>query len=388
MKRTRESDDVLLDKCIQELINKKRSPQDCLELFPEKTASLESKLALINLLNQGKKLRTPGRIKDRTTILQAISMYDQLKPEKKYDFQINKKKGKKTHIFAYKYAFVLVFFLLTLIGSFYSTAIVSAKAIPGDYLYPFKIGLENIELIIIKPDIEQVKLHFEFASRRLREADLLIDIGSYDQAANVISAYNQQIESVYSILEKKAEEPTKNVPEIILLIHNYFTKNDPDINDLLNKGSETQKGQITDSIIVSRMTQERVLKLSFQFPFIFTQDGPGLPDLVLTLSPGIVLDHYWNITITPTLFMLTDTPKLLNPEESFTTITSTKEIPLYNYETLIAPRKNVKDTELPTDLPTPRRTPLPTTRQPSKTAPSNNPISRPQSTPTRTPLLP
>ncbi len=70
---------------------------------------------------------------------------------------------------------VLILSVLLLVGS----VPVSASAVPGDLLYPVKIGLEKVELAIVSSHAQRASIHLVQASRRLIEADELLARGQF-----------------------------------------------------------------------------------------------------------------------------------------------------------------------------------------------------------------
>ncbi|PIS04789.1 MAG: hypothetical protein COT81_04550 [Candidatus Buchananbacteria bacterium CG10_big_fil_rev_8_21_14_0_10_42_9] len=87
-------------------------------------------------------------------------------------------------------------------GAFYS--------LPGDSLYPVKLGLEKLQVAVNIADEEKATLRLEFARNRLNELDRLVaqnDNGELDQHVNaLLSRFNQDISLVRAHVERQSEQ--------------------------------------------------------------------------------------------------------------------------------------------------------------------------------------
>jgi hypothetical protein len=86
--------------------------------------------------------------------------------------------GSSVRVFNRKFAFSTVLAVIVvgvmLFGGASATAFASQSALPGDALYPVKMGLEQTQISLTNDAYDQAKLHLEFAQRRLDEITKLL----------------------------------------------------------------------------------------------------------------------------------------------------------------------------------------------------------------------
>jgi hypothetical protein len=96
-------------------------------------------------------------------------------------FNIGSPNGISVQFFNRKFAFSTVFALIVvaimLFGGASATAYASQSSLPGDALYPIKMGLEQTQISLTNDAYAQAKLHLEFAQRRLEEIKQLLTQG-------------------------------------------------------------------------------------------------------------------------------------------------------------------------------------------------------------------
>jgi hypothetical protein len=111
--------------------------------------------------------------------------------------------------------FVLVIVLVTglAIGAG-GVAVASRSSIPGDTLYPMKIGVENARLALTTSDVGEARLLIEFSQRRLSEVQALIIKGKYQYISETITEFNRQVDQATQFLKIAAGE---NDPQVTVL---------------------------------------------------------------------------------------------------------------------------------------------------------------------------
>ncbi len=87
------------------------------------------------------------------------------------------------------------------------TVMAANTTIPGDWLYPVKLGIENMRLAIANQS-QAVELRLQYVSRRTGEIKALTDYGRYDEIpAAAIDLTNKVQDAAQSLVELKTEEP-------------------------------------------------------------------------------------------------------------------------------------------------------------------------------------
>jgi hypothetical protein len=107
--------------------------------------------------------------------------------------------GNSVRVFNRKFALSTILTVivvgLLLFGGASATAFASQSALPGDALYPVKMGLEQTQISLANDAYVQAKLHLEFAQRRLDEITALLIQGrskDVEFASNEFEYYIQQ----------------------------------------------------------------------------------------------------------------------------------------------------------------------------------------------------
>lgn len=91
--------------------------------------------------------------------------------------------------------------LLLIVGSSVSAA--ASKALPGDLLYPIKIGInERARLFLASDAQEEAKIHTELVTKRLNEIAELKAEGKLDAKteANIVNEANNEVKEAQSVI--------------------------------------------------------------------------------------------------------------------------------------------------------------------------------------------
>ncbi len=92
---------------------------------------------------------------------------------------------------------------------FFGTAMipVAASSLPGEFLYPVKLGLEQIEVVAAPSPAALSAVHLNHAERRLDEAQILLERGRIDSALLL-----EGWESLAKSLEIAEQTPSADIP--------------------------------------------------------------------------------------------------------------------------------------------------------------------------------
>jgi hypothetical protein len=121
--------------------------------------------------------------------------------------------GNSVRIFNQKFALstilALVVVAIMLFGGASATAFASQSSLPGDALYPLKMGLEQTQISLANDAYIQAKLHLEFAQRRMDEITELLRQGrssDVEFASNEFEYYIQQaMEATQTVMTSDPE---------------------------------------------------------------------------------------------------------------------------------------------------------------------------------------
>ena len=107
-------------------------------------------------------------------------------------------------------AAVVVVMLACLVLGSSGIAFASQNALPGDALYPVKLGLEQLELLVTLDPQEDIRLHMQFAQLRLAEMQRLLALDRYADLAIASANYQYHIRQALALLRLlAAQDPSK-----------------------------------------------------------------------------------------------------------------------------------------------------------------------------------
>jgi len=102
-------------------------------------------------------------------------------------------------------ALVVVMLACLVIGGS-GIAYASQEALPGDPLYPVKLGLEQLELLVTLDPQADLRLHMEFSQLRIEEMQRLLALGRYDDMAIATANYRYHISQALALLRMLAAQ--------------------------------------------------------------------------------------------------------------------------------------------------------------------------------------
>jgi len=372
-----------LDKFIEENPNLEGQ----LHETPELDIHLIELLEVAKSLKELKSVHAPDSMTEKSFIINKVSRLNMSKSE--IDPRI-----KNHHKFAFSSfrlaTVVSLFLILVIICSLWVNS-VSAKSLPGTFLYPLKISIEDWKLKTANSEIEKVNLYILIANRRLDEANSLLIKGDIVNSVSVMEKYNDQIKNINTVLDNTVDTSIEEHLHIFKLVNLWLPKQIFILDNMLGRYSDPeQKRIIENSFNVTRISHDRIVQLwnIFQSSDSFTNYEKNINNLAESKELG-----YIETRVLPTNqldLVLTNTPKgEIKSLENSKTPTADKDRPLYNKSMTKTPTLKPSEVILPTEMPTPRRTPQPLFRLPTKNIPTAvYPTNRPHENPTRTPVLP
>jgi hypothetical protein len=257
-----------LAECLEALQRGELNVQDCLQKYPQDSEELEKLLNLAFLLEN-----TPVQSPDihferdaRARILNSASNFQK-------DGLIPRVKSILSGVFTLptqpvmKFGFLAII-LVVLLGS--GLVFASAKAMPGDFLYPFKIFLEDARLMITG-DEKETDLQIDLASERVREVDRLVQAQHYEDIEGVVERYVKHIDKITEsiTLAPSDKDKLKDVKsELILSNLEYHLEI---LYGLMEKVPEQSQPAIEKAIEASSKNKEKLQEL---FPDGMPGRGP------------------------------------------------------------------------------------------------------------------
>lgn len=118
--------------------------------------------------------------------------------------------------------------IISLLGG--SAVFASQNSVPGDILYPVKLGAEKIKVALANGDAKKASLHLEFASERLNELNKIIE-----KDKNV---KDEQLDQTFVQYKKELDESEK--------ILDQTTSQKPQIAAMIDEKTESDKKTLTE----------------------------------------------------------------------------------------------------------------------------------------------
>jgi hypothetical protein len=156
-------------------------------------------------------------------------------------------------------ALILAFMLV--LGQ--STIAAANEAIPGDTLYPIKIGMENLQLVVGIDKKSKIEFLFTIAQHRIDEIVTLNEIGRYNYISSTTIAYEKATHQAANIVGEVAQENTDNAAMLGAKANADLSKNIAILATLQDQVPDQAKSAIAHAISESqndRLTIEEQAK--------------------------------------------------------------------------------------------------------------------------------
>jgi len=380
----------ILDKCVSDILDRGRSIEECLDKFPDYRGRLKPLLETTSQILNSRALGVSEEFRwashDRLiNLVNSRPIATSTTPKRmNYRFRLFEILNRKT----FKLAFVSVLIILMLIVSgITSVAYASTSALPGTIYYPFKLTLERFEVDFAPTEIEKAALRLQIATRRIEEVERIVSSGESSDLTLPISEFHKQIETVTNQIETGIGLSEEDRFVLIILLNNWIDQQLIKVNEIIPSAHLEVQKLLQDTVIFSRLSQDRVIKYLEQYPMYLTRSSSYLVDGTLVqpeetgtaiVSPSMTVTGRVIVQGTGT-FVYTETARFtpLLPKST--------SLPLLDrVETKVA-------TLWPTNLPlptqslTPRRTLRPIENRGIKTPGGNRPTQLPFPLPTHRP---
>jgi Domain of unknown function (DUF5667) len=297
-------------------------------------------------------------------------------------------------------AVVLVMLVCLVVGST-GIAYASQNALPGDALYPVKLGLEQVELLVTLDPQADLRLHMQFSQLRIVEMQRLLALGRYEDLAIASANYRYHIRQALSLLRMLAAQDAAHAQASALEVEVALTAQADTLGMLADIAPEAARAELEAAEQAARDGAQEAHEIGGDSetpqPTVVTGEEEE-PQATETPTAAVTATNasFSVVTLTPTPEpSLTPTPTATSTQTRTPTPTPTRtptRTPVG--ATTRTATATVKPSVTPTPkasqiaVPTATRTPKPTptrTSQPTPTATIQpTPTRTGQPTPTRT----
>jgi hypothetical protein len=272
-------------------------------------------------------------------------------------------------------------------------AYASQNALPGDALYPVKLGLEQVELLVTLDPQADLRLHLQFSQLRIAEMQRLLALGRYEDLAIATANYRHHIDQALALLELLAAQNPAQAQSLAQEVEVVLTAQALRLGVLANIAPEAARAELEAAQQAAQdgAQQAHAIGESTETPLPTDATGVGeLPQATETPTPPptATVASFAMSTDTPTPEpSLTPTPTQARTPTPTPTRTSTSA-PVRTATPTGKPNTTATARASSTSAPTATRTPRPTstrTGQPTPTRTSQpTPTRTGQPTPTQT----
>lgn len=131
------------------------------------------------------------------------------------------------------------------------TAYASQGSLPGDFLYPVKLGTEQARLVIATNDVDKAELYLTFASTRVEEMTGLVEKGKPENINIAVNGYDEAMAMAIGKLEQ-ASGKGLDIADTSELVAEATLKHLGVLEGLMETVPEEAQGGITQAIEASQ----------------------------------------------------------------------------------------------------------------------------------------
>jgi hypothetical protein len=186
MKRTREFDNIL-EECLERVLIKGETVEQCLAAYPEHAAELEPLLQTVLVAKEASAIKPRPEFRERAS----------------YQFQaaLREMGARKSRSFFSQQpqwaTAVIVVIVLLLAGS--GTVVAAGNSLPDEPLYQVKLATETVRLALTPSALGKAELYVKLADKRVAEIIEMADKGEAEQVEQTAQRLNMHLLAMASL---------------------------------------------------------------------------------------------------------------------------------------------------------------------------------------------
>ena len=181
-------EDILVQ-CIDDIKAGRSSIEDCLDRYPSMRERLEPLLRIALGIREPPDVKPSAafKVKARVWLMDQIHGRQAVtkRPWSRYDSQTKP----TSYVRRFSMAGVVLAIVLVLCAAGGSTVYAAQDSLPGDALYPVKLGTEQVIMILPGDDVAKADRALSFAERRVREMEALAEKGRSQDLELAVEKY-------------------------------------------------------------------------------------------------------------------------------------------------------------------------------------------------------
>jgi len=208
----------ILSQCIDDIKAGNTSLEDCLGRYPAVRRELEPLLRIALNIQEPPDIRPSAafKIRARVSLMEHIRASQAMKEARRPIFQIGIRQAWYSGWL--KAATIIITVVLAISGVGTGTAYASQGSLPGDVLYPVKLGTEQVQRRLTADDVSRVNLELGFTDTRLKEMEEVVEKNP-EEIPVAVTGYEKNLNLAIAMAEQTKNEGVQaNLQERIALV--------------------------------------------------------------------------------------------------------------------------------------------------------------------------
>ena len=193
MKKSRKFNDIL-DECLEQLLVKGETIEQCLQSYPEQADELEPLLQIALATKKASVIQPRPEFRDKARY-QFRSALQEIEPKRGYS------------LFGWQSRWataVTVVLVLVLAGG--STVAAAGNSMPDNPLYSVKLATEQVQLTLTPSALGKAELHARLVDKRVAEIIFMANKGKPEQVERVTQRLNSSLSRVAVLIAPQKKE--------------------------------------------------------------------------------------------------------------------------------------------------------------------------------------
>ena len=249
----------ILASCLDSMERGERTVEECLALFPEHRDDIEPLLRTTAFIRERADFRPhPGfHPASRARLLRRLTP----RTSATVGYPIRHARRNAPPVFSRRVALLWMVIFVSTVSLFASgTVYASSNALPGEFLYPVKLSVEDARLLI-SDDVEDVLLSAEFVQARVDEIQALIDNNREEDLDLAVNLLVERIHTSTEALAAVAEDNPEHAAQLSSLLEATLSSHTEILTSQLGNVPDQAKPAIERAISASTRGQEVLQRL-------------------------------------------------------------------------------------------------------------------------------
>lgn len=159
---------------------------------------------------------------------------------------------------------VVVLAIVTTLSSLGSTVYAAQDSLPGDALYPVKLGIERMAMMLQGNDVPRAERALSFADKRVREMATLTEKGRPEDLGLTVEKYCYALNVTLARMEEAVNKGGPHAGEIAMLVAEATAKHLSALNELYDIVPDEAKPAIQRAMEEALKCYQRAIQVREQ----------------------------------------------------------------------------------------------------------------------------